>query len=416
MNTSRMAFFILLMLLCIPLTFTTAQSALPETQDNANAQNIIRIGSKAFDESEILSWLIYLKLEDAGYRVLANDLRYGVTEEVFQGLQDGIFDVYVEYTGTGFARLYRQFPEQINFDNGYDPLATLTTVTAFDSAYNDLIWLPPSPANNVYALTVTEAFVEETGIITLEEFADYVNNGGEVVLTASDFFVELDEALPSFQSTYGFELAPAQLNIIPQAQPNITLAALLNGEAGTNVAMAYGTTGELAVGEYIILQDTLNAQLVFQPAPIFRGEVIRNNPDILPLLKPVFEQLEGRTLRDLNAAVSIFGDDPQQAARDWLVRNNFITVTAEDAAAMTISCEVFRSDLASASANLRSGPGLEFDVVGNLPAGNSQFAEGQATDVDGFVWWKLVIGPWVRSDVVQQSEESDCDALPLVSE
>ncbi|PJF21499.1 MAG: hypothetical protein CUN56_10785 [Phototrophicales bacterium] len=62
--------------------------------------------------------------------------------------------------------------------------------------------------------------------------------------------------------------------------------------------------------------------------------------------------------------------------------------------------------------NLRIGPGTTYDRAGTLPAGTSINADGQATGVDGFIWWRLVDERWVRSDVVETAGE--CDALPKI--
>lgn len=66
---------------------------------------------------------------------------------------------------------------------------------------------------------------------------------------------------------------------------------------------------------------------------------------------------------------------------------------------------------ASQSVNLRSGPGTTFAQAGQLA--NAEIAAiGQTTASDGFVWWQLVGGNWVRADIVQAGE--NCDTLPEV--
>lgn len=60
-------------------------------------------------------------------------------------------------------------------------------------------------------------------------------------------------------------------------------------------------------------------------------------------------------------------------------------------------------------AYMRSGPGGNFRDDGFLPQGQNA-ADAQAIGSDGYVWWRLTSGLWVRSDVV--SEFGDCDQLP----
>ena len=62
--------------------------------------------------------------------------------------------------------------------------------------------------------------------------------------------------------------------------------------------------------------------------------------------------------------------------------------------------------------NLRSGPGTENDKAGTLETGQTAFIIGQATDSDGFTWWKLESGSWVRSDVVTAG--GNCANVPVL--
>jgi hypothetical protein len=69
---------------------------------------------------------------------------------------------------------------------------------------------------------------------------------------------------------------------------------------------------------------------------------------------------------------------------------------------------------AGGDANIRSGPGTEFDPQGNLAAGSTATVDGQATGTDGQVWYHLVAeaNSWVRADVVNTS--GDCSAVPTI--
>lgn len=66
----------------------------------------------------------------------------------------------------------------------------------------------------------------------------------------------------------------------------------------------------------------------------------------------------------------------------------------------------------ASGANQRSGPGTDFDLAGTLSAGVNASVDGQATGADGFVWWRLGEGVWVRSDVVD--ETGNCEGVSVV--
>jgi osmoprotectant transport system substrate-binding protein len=279
----------------------------------------IYVGSKAFTEAEILSWLVYLVLEDEGLRVAEDMQTASTTNAVREELLSGTIDVYVEYTATGVLLLAAD-NESIDNESAFDPNTAFTTVSIFDSANNDLIWLQPAPANNTYALAVTEDFATENEIDTLEDLALYINAGNEVRIAGNTEFFERSDAYPSFENTYDWEVSSDQVyNMGEEAQSTDTLTALETGDNGTNVAMAYTTDGELQVGSFVVLEDTLSAQPFYAPAPVFRGEVLRKYPQVAIRLRNVFEALDNRTLQDLNIAVTRFGDTPREAAMSFLV-------------------------------------------------------------------------------------------------
>ncbi len=59
--------------------------------------------------------------------------------------------------------------------------------------------------------------------------------------------------------------------------------------------------------------------------------------------------------------------------------------------------------------NLRGGPGTAYPIEGRLGARDSAQADGYAQGADGFRWWRLAGGRWVRSDLVDRA--GACAAL-----
>lgn len=66
---------------------------------------------------------------------------------------------------------------------------------------------------------------------------------------------------------------------------------------------------------------------------------------------------------------------------------------------------------------LRAGPGARFDAVGTLPAGQQVQADGWTTGAEeGFTWWRLDTGAWLRGDQLGNVNTlpDPCWALPLL--
>jgi WD40 repeat protein len=62
--------------------------------------------------------------------------------------------------------------------------------------------------------------------------------------------------------------------------------------------------------------------------------------------------------------------------------------------------------------NMRSGPGTDYDVVAQLPIGETAEVTGQTVGEDGYIWWRLANNLWVRWDVV--AALGNCDNVPYV--
>jgi osmoprotectant transport system substrate-binding protein len=65
-------------------------------------------------------------------------------------------------------------------------------------------------------------------------------------------------------------------------------------------------------------------QPVYQPSPVIREAVLKANPQIEEILKPVFEKLDLVTLQDLNGRVQVGGEPAKAVAEDFLKKNGFI--------------------------------------------------------------------------------------------
>lgn len=284
----------------------------------------IRVGSKQFTEQIVLGQLILTALEDAGYQV-EDRTNLGSTQVNRDALVNGEIDVYAEYTGTALYNYFNDVEWADIPTNAYGERELgYALVSSYDAAANDLIWLEPTPANNTYAFAVTAAFAEENNIYSALDLADYVNSGGEVYMATGDEFAQRPDGIPAFEEAYGFDLVEDQLLIIAGGTPAQTEQALNEGSNGVNMAMAYATDGALQAYNFVVLEDPFGAQPIYAPTPVFRGEVLRANPEITGILNPIFRALDNVTLQTLNARVEVDGENPADVAQSWLAENGFI--------------------------------------------------------------------------------------------
>jgi len=282
------------------------------------AQAQVVVSSKIDTEGGVLGNIILSVLNANGIET-TDRVQLGATPVVRQAIIAGEIDIYPEYTGNAAF-----FFEKADDPAWKDATKAYELAKTLDYDANKIVWLTPSPANNTWAIALRKDVTEPNKLVTLTDFGKYVADGGQVVLAASSEFVNSAAALPAFQTTYGFTLKPEQLITLSGGDTAATIAAAANQTNGANAAMVYGTDGGIAPSGLVVLEDDKGVQPVYQPSPIIREEVLKANPQIEEILKPVFEKLDLVTLQDLNGRVQVGGEPAKAVAEDFLKKNGFL--------------------------------------------------------------------------------------------
>jgi osmoprotectant transport system substrate-binding protein len=279
----------------------------------------VRVGSLLDSEGTILGSMVIQMLEANGIST-EDKTKLGTPDVVRQALVEGEIDATIDYTGSG--QYYHEGeegdPKWKNADEAFAAISEL------DAEVNDLIWLTPAPANNSEFIATTVALADAEGIETMDDFAAYVNDGGEVKLIGAQSWFDNPLGLAGFEEAYGFELTDDQLIGLSTGNTAEMLTALARGTDGVNFSLAYGTDGQLNELDLVIITDTKDVPPVYEPAPVFRGEIIEAYPDIPEILEPVFLSLDQETLQGLNARVAFGGEDAAAVAEDYLTTNGFL--------------------------------------------------------------------------------------------
>jgi osmoprotectant transport system substrate-binding protein len=275
----------------------------------AAAAQPVRVASKIDTEGALLGQLILQTLQAAGIPV-EDRLQLGSTQIVRRALLAGEVDLYPEYTGNGaFFHGEEKNPAWKSLQGGFE------RIKALDQKQR-LVWLAPAPANNTWAIAVRKDLAAQHQLASLHDLARWLGgaSGGSFKLAASAEFVERPDALPAFQTAYGFKLRQEQILALAGGDTAVTIKAAAQRTSGVNAAMAYGTDGPLAALGLLVLADPLAVQPVYAPAPVVRAEVLARHPKMAELLAAVFATLDTTTLQTLNARIALEGQDARQVA------------------------------------------------------------------------------------------------------
>lgn len=276
------------------------------------------VSSKIDTEGGVLGNIILLALQNQGIETESR-IQLGGTPVVRKAITAGEIDIYPEYTGN--AAFFFNKAEDPAWKDAAKAYAAAKTL---DYDANKIVWLTPSPANNTWAIALRKDVAAPNKLASLTQFGAWVAGGGPAKLAASAEFVNSAAALPAFQATYGFTLKPEQLIVLSGGDTAATIKAAAEQTNGVNAAMVYGTDGAIAASELVVLTDDKGVQPVYQPTPIIREAVLKANPQIAAILKPIFESLTLETLQDLNGRVQVGGEPAKSVAEDYLKSKAFL--------------------------------------------------------------------------------------------
>ena len=284
--------------------------------DSATAGSPLVVASKSDTEGALTGAMIAQVLEKLNLPVLRK-LGLGPTLIVRNSLLSGEISIYPEYTGNGaFFTGTETAPIWKSPQGAYD------TIRRRD-AERGLAWLTRAPANNTWLIAVNGDLARREHLTTMTDFAGAVRRG-LIRLAASTEFVESPAALPAFEAAYGFALPLNRIISLPGGDTSVTARAAAQGISGVNAGMVYGTDGALAALDLVVMSDPLDAQIVYEVAPVIRQADLARHPEIAPALARVFTRLDAETLRRLNARITVDGDVAEAVAARYLSENGLL--------------------------------------------------------------------------------------------
>jgi osmoprotectant transport system substrate-binding protein len=287
---------------------TVAGSAVSGTVPNVKLSGTVKVGTKDFTEEFIVGNMYKLMLEQAGAKVDYKE-NLGGTPVCQAAMQKGDIDLYPEYTGTGLATVLKQPTIGLNAQQTYDQVAK-----GYKDQYN-FVWLDPAPMNDTQALAMTQAGSQKFGIKTI---SDMVAKADQLTMIGPPEFQTREDGIPGIMKTYGdFKLK----KYIP-VDPGLKYQGLINGQA--DVAVAFGTDGQIAADNLVVLQDNKNLFPISQITPVVRQQALDATPGIKAVLNAVSPMLTDKVMATLNYEVDGKKREPADVAKEFLTAQGLL--------------------------------------------------------------------------------------------
>ncbi|WP_327439743.1 glycine betaine ABC transporter substrate-binding protein [Pseudomonas donghuensis] len=273
----------------------------------AASKPVIRLGARVFTEQTVLAEITAQYLNQNGFDVRITG---GLGSNLARSAHEtGQLDMVWEYTGVSLVS-YNHIDERLP-----SAAATYARVKELD-AKKDLIWLTPSKFSNTYALALPRKVAEQyPQVNSISELNQVLRDEqGRIHVVALDTeFANRPDGLVGLSETYDLQLTRRDIR---QMDAGLVYTALRNGQVFSG--LVYTTDGRLSAFDLKLLEDDKHYFPDYTAAPVVRKAVLDAHPQLASLLKPLAEQLDDETMRQLNAKVDVEHQSPGKVAAEYL--------------------------------------------------------------------------------------------------
>jgi osmoprotectant transport system permease protein len=261
---------------------------------NAETQQQITVGSKAFTESVILGEILRHLARQSNAQV-HHQRQLGGTQVLWNALLSGEIDAYPEYTGTLLQEIL------VN--------ENLRTEAQLKQALRarGLKMTAPLGFNNTYAIGVTKKLAERLNLRTISDLKDHP----DLVLGFGNEFMDRADGWPGLQQRY--QLPHSNVRGLDH---DLAYRGIASGTL--HVTDLYATDAEIAYYKLRPLEDDLNYFPVYNAIIVYRADLEQRAPDVTALFNQLAGRIDAATMSRMNAQVKIHGKPESAVAAEFL--------------------------------------------------------------------------------------------------
>ncbi|MEU6615013.1 glycine betaine ABC transporter substrate-binding protein [Streptomyces sp. JL1001] len=273
----------------------------------------LTVTSKNFSENIILGQMTGLVFKAAGAEVLDRTNLPG-SISAREAIINGDADAQWDYTGTGWITFLG------HADPIVDPKKQYEAVRDEDKG-NGVIWLPPAPLDNTYALAISKKNNAKYQLKTLSDVAALAKEDpGAVTICVENEFASRDDGLPGMEKKYGMKIPAGNI----QKMDAGIIYTQVSESNSCLLGEVYTTDGRIKAMNLDLLEDDKHFFPNYNASAVVHEATFEKYPVIAELLDPLARKLTTEVAQTLNAKVDVDGEDPHEVAKEWLVEEGFI--------------------------------------------------------------------------------------------
>ena len=269
----------------------------------------LKIATKPMTEQFVLGEMLKKLIEEnAGYEVELTKGIGGGTSNIQPAMEAGEFDLYPEYTSSGWVLVLGHEAGEVSDD---EILAKLQE--EYQEKY-DMTWVGLYGQNNTYAVVVRTDTAEE---YDLETCSDLAKVSDQLVFGGNPDYIERADGLQGLSDAYGYNFKD-----IRDIDIGLKYEALRNGDI--DVTNGYTTDAQISRDDVKVLEDDLGYQVNYYCSTVVRQDALEKYPKQEETLEMMNGILTDQKMAELNYQVEVEGKDEADVAEEFLISAGLI--------------------------------------------------------------------------------------------
>ena len=269
----------------------------------------IQIATKPMTEQYILGEMLKQVIEDkTGYTCEVTEGIAGGTNNIMPAMESGEFDLYPEYTSSGYVMVLGHDAVGVDDEAMWEQL-----LQEYHDNYQ-MTWVGQYGFNNTFCLVVRGDVAKEYGLVTS---SDLTAVSDQLVFGGNPDYIERADGYNMLCDTYGYHFKDTVGIDI-----GVKYAALDNGDI--DVTNGFTTDAQLSAQDVVVLEDDKHLQVNYFCSTVVREDTLDEYPGLEDALMLMDGLLTDEDMSRLNYLVEVECQDEADVAHDFLVEKGIL--------------------------------------------------------------------------------------------
>ena len=271
-------------------------------------KDTIHIATKPLSEQFILGEMLALLIEEnSDLHVKITKGVGGGTSNIHPAMVKGDFDLYPEYTGTGWLVILKK-------DSLLPPGQLFSELQKEYSREYGLKWVAPYGFNNAYSLAVSNEMAKKYNLKTFSDLALYPDL---FTFGAEYDFYEINDGYADLCAYYNLKF---KKNL--DMDIGLKYEAMKSGKI--DVINIFTTDGQLSHANLTTLKDDKHFFPSYYCATIVREETLKEHPELERILEKMNGILTDQEMADMNYKVDVEHRTEREVAVEFLKKKGLL--------------------------------------------------------------------------------------------